>query len=240
LTAQELTISVLTSCTSQKIQMPGELLRLEDFARGPAHVAAYHRARATQLVPAEQLYRGQQHLRLMRGVVAARKAGHNVSVSIISAGYGLLAGDTAVAPYECSFRGMSRVERRAWAKRLRLPDAVQAALRRPVDLSMVLVGEDYFDACDLAGEVVLGAPTLVICGARAALRLQPAAELHTVVLRRDDTRRFSCGLVGLKGEVAGRLLSLLAYEPGSLRELLDADPRHRLAAAGSPGVELAR
>jgi hypothetical protein len=172
-----------------------------------------HRLLATSLVPAERLYQGQQHIRLMPGVEAAREVGHRVAVSIVSAGYGLLAGDAAVAPYECTFRGMSAGERRAWADCLGLEAAVKGLLERTADAAIVLLGDDYLDACALTSELVVGAPTILLCGAGAALRMQRAPSVHPVVLHKSDTRRFSCGLVGLKGEVAGRLLARLAADP---------------------------
>jgi hypothetical protein len=169
------------------------------------------------------LYQGQQHIRLMRGVEAARSRGHRISVSIVSAGYGLLAGDDAVAPYECTFKGMSMRERREWAGHLALEESVNRLLVRTADAAIVLLGDDYFSACVRMGKLIVGAPTIVFCGARTALRIQPATNVHPVVLHESDTRRFGCGLVGLKGEVAGRLLARLAGDPDRVHQL--ASPR---------------
>jgi hypothetical protein len=229
-TGRGLKLSVLTACTGRKASGVGDVLTREDFTRGNRHLAARHRRATSDLVPAEQLYTGQQHVRLMRGVTAARAAGHDVTVSIASAGYGLVAGQTRIAPYECTFRGMSRAERRAWARNRSLPEAVDTLLARPADLAIVLLGEDYFDACGLGEERVLGAPTLLICGARTAMRLSPDLALRPLVLHREDTRRFSCGQVGLKGEIARRLLALLAATPGVLPDLLEMDLVRRLAS----------
>lgn len=214
-----LTISVLTACTGLKIAMGVGELTQRDFAKGPHHVAAMHRRFGSALVPAEKLYRGQQHVRLLRGVEATRELGHRVVVSIVSAGYGLLAGDDVVAPYECTFQGMSVQERRAWAGRLELAESVSELLEQPADLAVVLLGDDYFNACAPTGRFPGRVPTVVLCGARTALRLQPAANVHPIVLQKSDTRRFACGLVGLKGEVAGRLLQWLAAEPARMDEI---------------------
>jgi hypothetical protein len=177
----------------------------------------------------------------MRGVEAARQLGHRVSVSIVSAGYGLLAGDEPVAPYECTFQGVSVRERRQWAERLGLAASVDRLLKQPADAAIVLLGDDYFNACVPTGRLAPGAPTIVFCGARRALRLQPAPNVHAVVLRDPDTRRFACGQVGLKGEVAGRLLRWLAADPTHLKqlgsprlldELEEAAPRTEMKARG--------
>jgi hypothetical protein len=222
-TPERLNISVLTACTGLKIQAAGTALTRTDFLKGRRHIATLHRRLAPSLVSAERLYLGQQHVRLMRGVDAARRHAHLVSVSIVSAGYGLLAGDDAVVPYECTFQGMSSRERRAWAERLSLEASVKECLAHTADAAIVLLGHDYFSACALTGELAVGAPTVVLCGARSGLRMRPANNVYPVVLREQDTRRFACGLVGLKGEVAGRLLGRLARDPGFVRKL--ASPR---------------
>ena len=217
--SDRLTISVLTACTGLKVTTGVDELTQRDFAQGPNHVAALHRRFGAALVPAEKLYRGQQHVRLLRGVEATRGLGHRVAVSIASAGYGLLAGDDAVAPYECTFQGMSARERRAWAGRLELAESVSKLLEQPADLAVVLLGDNYFDACAPTGRFPGNVPTVVLCGARTALRLQPAANVHPIVLQKSDTRRFACGLVGLKGEVAGRLLHWLAADPARVEQI---------------------
>jgi hypothetical protein len=228
-----LRISVVTSCTSQKTPAGWPPLSRDDFARGLAHLDALHRERPGALVEAERLYRGQQHVRLMHGVDAARAAGHEVDVSIISAGYGLVDGSEPLAPYECTFQGMPATRRRAWARQLGLPAAMREQLAEPADATVILLGSDYLDACELSNDLVLGAPTVVVCGARTALRLPPIDAMRVVILREEDTRRFGCGLVGLKGEIGGRLLSVLAGTPDALPQLLGDDLVGQLAASGS-------
>jgi hypothetical protein len=218
-TSDRLSISVLTACTGLKVATGAAELTYGDFAKGSDHIAALHRDLGASLVPAEELYRGQQHLRLMRGVEAARGLGHLISVSIVSAGYGLLAGDDAVAAYECTFQGMPARERRAWASRLALVESVRVFLERPADAAIVLLGDDYLGACAPTRQLPGRVPTLVLCGARTALRMPPAVNVYPVVLHESDTRRFACGHVGLKGEVAGRLLAWLAAAPSRVEQL---------------------
>jgi hypothetical protein len=214
-----------------KLANGADKLTQRDFARGAEHIAAVHRESAPSLVPAEKLYRGQQHIRLMRGVEAARARGHRIGVSIASAGYGLLTGDDSVMPYECTFQGMSARERRAWAGRLALAESVKQLLEKPADAAIVLLGDDYFTACAPTGHLPARVPTIVLCGARTALRMRPAANVRPVVLREADTRRFACGLVGLKGEVAGRLLAWLGAEPTRVRQLVADDLLEQLSRA---------
>jgi hypothetical protein len=152
----------------------------------------------------------------------------------VSAGYGLLDGTMPVHPYECTFEGMPSGERRAWAARLGLSDAVRARLAVQADLTLVLLGAAYLDACALGPDLKLGGATIVLCGAGAALRLAPVPNLRVIVLAAGHTRRFACGLVGLKGEVGGRLLAAGATDPQFLADPLDDHEGllDRLAAQG--------
>src|SRR5262249_42194352 len=92
----------------------------------------------------------------------------------------------------------------------------------------------YFDACGLRDGLVVGCPTLVICGTRTGLRLAPNPAVRPVVLHKSDTRRFRCGLVGLKGEIAGRLLARLADDPDLLTRLDSARIVEELASQPVP------
>ncbi len=63
-------IVVITSCTGEKAVTHERALTLEDFQKGPEHVKARERELASFMKPAEALYTGQQHVRLMRGIKA--------------------------------------------------------------------------------------------------------------------------------------------------------------------------
>jgi hypothetical protein len=67
-------VLMVTSCTGEKrVQHPKHLTR-SDFELGAAHLTKREQELAPQLTPAEDLYTGQQHVRLMRGVRAFRAA----------------------------------------------------------------------------------------------------------------------------------------------------------------------
>src|SRR5438046_10098479 len=67
-------VLILTTCTGQKAAAHDRALTLRDFRRGSGHVAAREAELAALLTPAEQMYTGQQHVRLMRGIRALRAA----------------------------------------------------------------------------------------------------------------------------------------------------------------------
>jgi hypothetical protein len=217
-------VLIVTSCTGEKaVDSEGQLM-LEDFRKGPAHVARREKGLKPLLRPAREMYAGQQHVRLMRGIVALG-ASHDIDLRILSAGYGLIAGDRVIAPYETTFAGMKTRELREWADRLDAPMAFRAALAVPFDLGLVLLGDSYLEAVrldDRAAPLVPGGPVILFCGGRQAKALPRLPGVRTVPLTNADARRFSCGLVGLKGELAARLLERLAGDPALLGILTDA------------------
>jgi hypothetical protein len=195
-------ITVITSCTGEKALSPPNQLALTDFQLGDEHV----REREAELpcIPAEQLYTGQQHLRLMRGVHAARARGVDVTIWIVSAGYGVVSGDRYLAPYEATFNTMSRTESTSWANALNIPLTVKRILAEPADYSFLLLGDRYMDACQLKTIDYVGAKTWALCGAASVKRL--ASAIQPVITLQSQTKTLRVGNIGLKGEVMARLL----------------------------------
>jgi hypothetical protein len=195
-------VLVITSCTSLKAIGPGD---------AP--------------VPAERLYIGEQHRRLMRGVEAFRAAGseREIDLRIVSAGHGVVAGEDLLPSYDDSFAGLGGKAIDERAARLGIPIALEELLGRTYALALLLLGDDYMRAAALGPDTALAGPTLVFCGSVLRARLQGAPPLRAVPAGKRETHRFGCGLVGLKGEIAGRLLSLLGQRPELIGELLDPD-----------------
>jgi len=221
-------ILVITSCTGEKLVEADGALTLDDFQQGGDHLTQRERSLRELMTSAETLYTGQQHVRLMRGVQAfrgrSREDGRTDSLDlwVLSAGYGLVPGNRKLAPYECTFQGMKSKDLRTWADRLGVPAAIRGLLAQPFDLALINLGDAYLEACHLGLDVTLGGPTILFCGTAAAKRLPRLDQLRFVTLSNPQAKRFSCGLVGLKGEVSGRLLERLAREPESrLQELID-------------------
>ena len=79
---------ILTSCTGEKVVESPDQLTLDDFRVGATHVATKEKALKPLLRSAEDLYSGLQHIRLMKGIRAAREAGElDVELQVLSAGY---------------------------------------------------------------------------------------------------------------------------------------------------------
>lgn len=205
-------ITVITSCTGKKTLTAPNQLTLADFMQGPEHVAR-REAQISACVAAEALYSGDQHVRLMRGVVAARRNGANVRVFIASAGYGLVPGDRLLRPYDATFLSLRAPEAKAWGQQLGLAQSIRKVLAEPADFGLILMGKEYMKACELDHIKDVPDCTWALCGADMAKRL-PAA-IKPAVLIQSDCSRFGSLMIGLKGAVAEQVLSapLGQYEP---------------------------
>lgn len=216
-------ILLLTSCTGEKKFTPPNQLKAEDFL--DLHVPEKFKPIEDELgdyrLPAEEMYTGQQHLRLMKAVKEIREGKGNIFIDlwIVSAGYGIILGDKQIVPYECTFQGMKAKDISLWGEHLRIPGDVRKVLEKPFDLGMVLLGESYLKACSLDQNVVLGGPTLFFCSSSAAGKFPAIANSRTIALTNQDTKRFSCGLVGLKGEIAARLLTKFCSDAAQVSQL---------------------
>jgi hypothetical protein len=246
-------ILVLTSCTGDKSVSDPSQLTLDDFRRGLEHVARREQELSELLTPAEDIYTGLQHQRLMRGIQALREQAGDIQLDlhILSAGYGLVSGDQLLAPYEATFSGMRKPALRDWAKQLDIPQGFRALLLEPYDFGLILLGNEYLDACLLASDVTLGGPTLLFCGATKARSMPKLPNLCAVPLTNADAKRFSCALIGLKGELAARILRRLPPDPqlatqhcdpgsNSPRNLLDLLDDDNPATLAKPGHRKAR
>jgi queuine/archaeosine tRNA-ribosyltransferase len=214
-------ILIITSCTGEKKFDPENQLTLDDFRQGPKHVQARERELKDMLTPAGEIYTGEQHVRLMRGVETARAAGIDCTVAILSAGYGFISETRKVAPYECTFATMKTKELKDWAAHLHSPQGFRAAVAEPYDFGLILLGDNYLQSCALDASVKLGGPTLLFAGQGPAKKLPRIANLRVTTLSNPEAKRFSCGLVGLKGELADRLLKKITADVGLVQRLTD-------------------
>jgi len=228
-------IVVITSCTGEKAVEHEQALLLEDFKAGEAHIKEREAFLEACLTSAEALYTGQQHVRLMRGIerIRNRTSDQDVSINlelhILSAGYGLVPAEQKLAPYEATFTGMKAKELREWSTELQIPSAFREVLSEPYDLALLLLGDAYLTSCQLDESIEWGGPTLAFCGSRMAKKLSKISTLTKIPLANPQAKRFSCGLIGLKGELCARLLGQLSEKPELLTTFVEAEPDFLLA-----------
>ena len=102
-------ILVITSCTSWKKHKPPNQLQPEDFLSTERLAARSAKLKDFE-VPAAEMYTGQQHRYLMAGLEGVRKIHGSavVDLHISSAGYGLLAEDDIIVPYNITVQGLTK------------------------------------------------------------------------------------------------------------------------------------
>jgi hypothetical protein len=165
-------------------------------------------------MPAEQLYLGQNHVRVMRGVLAARRAGLSVDVSIVSALHGVVCGTEVIEPYDATFSGLCKKDLKVRGMSRQIPMSVHSLLRSGAyDLQIVALGDDYRIA---SGLIVrdLTTPTVVLTSATHArnFAINPNPKLRVIGLGAAEATRYGAPLISLKGQLVHHLLAALAQE----------------------------
>lgn len=216
-------VLVISSCTGEKAVETDQQLVWTDFKSGEAHLSARERELGDICRTAGEMYTGEQHVRLMRGIEALRsKKGLQVDLHILSAGYGLIPERQVIAPYEVTFATMRVKEIDAWSNVLKVPEEFRKLVAKPYDLGLVLLGDNYLRACQLDDSVKLGGPTILFCGTGMAKKLPKLPNVRVVPISNPEAKRFSCGLVGLKGELAARVLTNVSNDTAFVGKVMQS------------------
>lgn len=232
-------VLVVTSCTGEKRFKPNNQLTLADF-QDAARLTDQEVELASYACPAGEMYTGAQHLRLMEGVKALRQALGStvVDVKILSAGYGLIAENREIAPYEVTFNAMKGYEVDAWARSLKVHRAFEQALQN-YDLVFILLGENYLRSLYLPVETRPD-QTLVFFASQTGTQsiYGLAAKTFVLQLSNAEAKRYHYGLVGLKGFLFKRfaqsaiekpeLLNSVQESPETIRQILDDESQLEL------------
>lgn len=197
-------MTVITSCTGAKARTHPRKLTRADFQQGALHVGFREIDLAEVCLPAEKMYTGQHHLRLMQGVETARRNGIEVDVKILSAGYWLVRGGQVIAPYEVTFNTMSAKEASVWARQLRIRESIQAVMSEEADMVLILLGDRYLKAANLGSIAFTNTPAWAISG-KVSLGELPKF-INPILIKQADTTRYRAGMLALKGAVAQTIL----------------------------------
>lgn len=197
-------------------------------------------------LPAREMYTGRQHTYVVQAVDQLRallKDAAHVEFRIISAGYGLLAENDVIVPYEATFNGMRKADMHRYARSvLHLPQKVRDLVAQ-FDLAFFLLGESYLQVLDI--EDLNPRPGLVFIAGQATRKWFPRRHSASLVcFTNDDVKLIGGGQVALKGAILRRLaarlaeldsvdqrlhvLHQLANNPGELRPLLRLPQQARL------------
>jgi hypothetical protein len=191
---------IVTSCTGEKRYKPTNQLRLEDFQDSTRLQSRSHEL-AEFSCSASQMYTGLQHLRAVEGVDLLRQAvgKEAVDLVILSAGYGLISENQVIVPYEVTFNTMKGHEVDEWAKFLEVHEAFEKVIA-DYDLVFMLLGDNYLRSLRLP-VVTKPEQTLIFLSSKTSATLikDIAAKTFVLPLSNAEAKRYSYGLVGLKG-----------------------------------------
>lgn len=167
------------------------------------------------------MYTGRQHIYAVQAVDKLREVvdGHaRVEFYIISAGYGLLAENDVIVPYEATFNGMRKAEMLHYAESiLHLPQKVRE-LTAGFDLVFFLLGESYLQV--LKVEDLAPRPGLIFIAGRGTRNWFPRRHRNSLVcFTNDDVKSIGGGQVALKGAVLRRLSAYLSELPDAQQRL---------------------
>lgn len=218
---------VIGSCTKSKRDTGCPLaLRLTD---ADFEDASKLRTRELELAkwicPAAEMYTGRQHIQMMDGVQLLRSSfgPETCQVAIVSAGYGVLAEETAIGPYDITFRGMSKPFIRLRGERLGIPEGIRKIIGEH-GIVFLLLGDDYLlsvrpPLVPLDGQkfIAFGSPKL---------RRVPGRDVVVVSAEKESAREFREGITAVKGKMFYLLAKGLQQKPEMWDALLlDRTPK---------------
>ncbi|MBI2939094.1 MAG: hypothetical protein HYY04_01545 [Chloroflexi bacterium] len=198
---------VVGPCTSRKRYDPPNQLTRDDF-RDLDRLARAERE--LQACPAVEMYTGLQHTLTVEAIAQLRQAGAAVDLTIVSAGYGLIAEDRVIAPYDVTFSTMRPEEATQWAAFLRIPADIRDRIA-PYPLVLFLLGEKYLTA--IGPPLRPGANQRLVFFARPGESRLAGAGVTIVPAGTDRCPEFRAGAVALKGAMFRALARTVATAP---------------------------
>ncbi|MCY6493399.1 tRNA-guanine transglycosylase DpdA [Leptolyngbya sp. GGD] len=221
-------VLIITSCTGEKRFKPESQLAQGDFVQ-VARLRKREKQLSEFMSPAGEMYTGMQHIQLMEGVRTLRKASEKpaIDVVIISAGYGLIAEDRAIVPYEVTFNTMKGHEIDAWAKQLKIHQSIEKIIP-DYDLIFVLLGEKYLRAISLPLTLHENQTWIFLAPGSCSNLIQASnSQAFVLSLSNAEAKKYGFGSVGLKGFLF-KQFSLVAAEQPELFEQIHQNPRRFL------------
>jgi hypothetical protein len=228
-------ILVVTSCTGEKLYSPKNQLKLADF-QDPVRLQKRSEELSAYQVPARQMYTGTQHLQVMEGVEKLRRSFGTqvVNVVIVSAGYGLILENEEIVPYEVTFQNMNNSEIDQWADTLEIHTQLESTISN-YDLVFFLLGANYLRSLALPFKSRSDQTFMFLAsGSSQQFISVPDSKKFILPLSNAEAKKYSYGLVGLKGflfkqfalKVAHnpKLLQTVSHQPESLEKILDTQP----------------
>ena len=218
-------ILVITSCTGRKKHKSPNQLTYEDFA-SPERL---HR-RTAELkdvkAPAAEMYTGQQHRHLMAGLEEIRKIYGSavVDLHIISAGYGLLAEDDVIVPYNVTFSGLNKGDLLARSNSLQLHKRVETLIAG-YDLVFFLLGKEYVQALQLPFEIPNTVTQVFLLGTGYRKLIPDSPNVHFIPTGSSLAHELGVMGVALKGFVFKKICERVCHNGLPVFEKIRHNPQ---------------
>lgn len=175
-------------------------------------------------IAARDLYTGRQQNYVRDAVRRLRSDGHDVERYFISAGFGLVAEDDYLPPYEVTFNSMNVGEIRERSTELNIQEDLQRLLSRSdYDIVFFTLGKDYYTSIDVDNMVQeIRSDQIGVVFNRELVEDQ-FDNVQSVPARTDDAKKHGTIVIGLKGiylqNFARYLEKVDAVSPETIEEL---------------------
>ena len=137
-------ILVIGSCGKKKLNQSTTSPTCKDLASAD-DISKWLEKSESSTVRVRELYIGNQNRELVRGVDLLRQIENTeVSLSIISAGFGLVDENDTLPTYDCSFSSMKKSEIHERAEWLEISSNFEKLITSGYDLIYLALGKKYF------------------------------------------------------------------------------------------------
>lgn len=180
-----MSILIISSCTSSKRYKEKDLKKnkLESM-----------------LCTARDMYRGEQHLYVIKGLDYLRlNRKEKIDLRIVSAGYGLINENKIIQPYNITFAKKRNNKIKEMSEELNINRDINNIING-YELVIVLLGKEYLKACqfkniDIKTKIVFFAPTSV-------KNLIPKSKnVYTIDAGKIIGSKYGCNMISLKGRM---------------------------------------
>ncbi len=142
-------ILIIDQCSNSK-SYPDDSVAFDASEIDDADLDALRNRKGVASVPARKLYAGRQQKYVSEAVDSLRANAHSVDRYFISAGFGLVAEDEEIPPYNVTFADMTAAEIESRAETLEIGERTRDVISsESYDLLFFTLGNDYYRALNL-------------------------------------------------------------------------------------------
>ncbi len=151
-------------------------------------------------IQARDLYNGKQQQRIGEASRLLEANGHNVSRYFLSAGFGAVAADVRLPPYEATFNKMTKAEIKERSRKFGLTERLLTLIENnDYNIVFFALGMKYYDAFDLK-RVLSAVPTETTVVLFNQEEIEDNYEnVVSVPARTEQGKKYGSTVVGLKG-----------------------------------------